>query len=341
MTRLTRWLRPSTTAYAHCDVPCGIYDPHQAELAARTVARMVELIGQLPKENPTEADRAKFVRCIAIKEQHAEIVKHEIQVIWSDYFKPEHLERYPDLHDRTWKILKLADKNKQNIDARRLPSLKPRSKSSPTSSGRQRSNVRSARRGYGRRRRRRQRLRRFCVRPAGAVRESVAARPLRRVACCRGRGEHGPRIGSRRLAAAGSNDPKLASAWQHRRISRAGQRHRGHQASGSWAPGSGPDPGRNPAPRPGRGLAARRQRRRSHRFAPLRPGHARRADWSRLVPLRADQANRADAGPTSRHTRPISSRAISSIMAWSRGSMSCSMIRSTPVAANRAAAARA
>jgi nickel superoxide dismutase len=116
MSRVTSWLKPATTVHAHCDVPCGIYDPHQAELAARTVARMVELIGQLPKENRTEADMAKFVRCIAIKEQHAEIVKHEIQVIWSDYFKPEHLERYPDLHDRTWKILKLASKNKQNID---------------------------------------------------------------------------------------------------------------------------------------------------------------------------------------------------------------------------------
>jgi nickel superoxide dismutase len=98
-------------------VPCGIYDPHQAELAARTVARMVELIGQLPKEGRTDADMQKFIRCVAIKEQHAEIVKHEIQIIWSDYFKPEHVERYPDLHDRTWKILKLAGKNKQNIDA--------------------------------------------------------------------------------------------------------------------------------------------------------------------------------------------------------------------------------
>ncbi|MFI5258216.1 MAG: superoxide dismutase, Ni [Candidatus Limnocylindrales bacterium] len=117
MSPATRWLKPATTVYAHCDVPCGIYDPHQAELAARTVARMVELIGQLPKENVSEADRAKFVRCITIKEQHAEIVKHEIQVIWSDYFKPEHVERYPDLHERTWKILKLASKNKQNIDA--------------------------------------------------------------------------------------------------------------------------------------------------------------------------------------------------------------------------------
>ncbi|MGD0247986.1 MAG: superoxide dismutase, Ni [Candidatus Limnocylindrales bacterium] len=117
MSRVTRWLKPATTAYAHCDVPCGIYDPHQAELAARTVARMVELIGQIPAGSTEMADRAKFLRCITVKEQHAEIVKHEIQVIWSDYFKPEHLERYPDLHDRTWKILKLASKNKQTIDA--------------------------------------------------------------------------------------------------------------------------------------------------------------------------------------------------------------------------------
>ena len=123
MSAVVRWLKPATTVYAHCDIPCGIYDPHQAELAARTVARMVELLGQLPKENPTEADRQKFVRCVAIKEQHAEIVKHEIQVIWSDYFKPEHVERYPDIHDRTWKILKLASKNKQNIDAQAAAEL--------------------------------------------------------------------------------------------------------------------------------------------------------------------------------------------------------------------------
>jgi nickel superoxide dismutase len=123
MTRLTSWIKPTHTAYAHCDVPCGIYDPHQAELAARTVARMVELIGQLPTENLSVTDHAKFVRCIAIKEQHAEIVKREIQVIWSDYFKPEHIERYPDLHDRTWKILKLAGKNKQTVDAQAAAEL--------------------------------------------------------------------------------------------------------------------------------------------------------------------------------------------------------------------------
>jgi nickel superoxide dismutase len=123
MSRMVGWLKPATTVYAHCDVPCGIYDPHAAELAARTVARMVELIGQLPKENASQADQAKFIRCVTVKEQHAEIVKREVQVIWSDYFKPEHLERYPDLHDRVWKILKLASRNKQNIDAQAAAEL--------------------------------------------------------------------------------------------------------------------------------------------------------------------------------------------------------------------------
>ena len=117
MSRMTGWLRPPTTAYAHCDVPCGIYDPHAAELAARTVARMVELIGQIPVGSTEIADRNKFVRCVTVKEQHAEIVKHEVQVIWSDYFKPEHLAAAPDLHTKVWNILKLAGKNKQNVDA--------------------------------------------------------------------------------------------------------------------------------------------------------------------------------------------------------------------------------
>ncbi len=123
MLRLSRWLAPRTVAYAHCDVPCGIYDPHQAELGARTVARMVELIGQLPQDSTDEADGHKFARYIKVKEEHAELVKREVQVIWSDYFKPEHLEKYPDLHTKVWNILKLAGKNKQNIDAQAAADL--------------------------------------------------------------------------------------------------------------------------------------------------------------------------------------------------------------------------
>jgi nickel superoxide dismutase len=117
MSPIRRWLAPTTVARAHCDIPCGIYDPHAAQLAAQTVARMVELIGQLDPNSTSFEDRQKFVRYVTVKEQHAETVKREVQVIWSDYFKPEHLQTYPDLHTKVWNILKLAGQNKQHIDA--------------------------------------------------------------------------------------------------------------------------------------------------------------------------------------------------------------------------------
>jgi len=114
-TRFIDALTPPRTAHAHCDVPCGIYDPAMAQLAARTVSRMVELIGGI--SGGEVEDRNKFARCVAVKEQHAEQVKHDVQVIWSDYFKPEHLAQFPELHDLTWKILKQAGKCKQSVDA--------------------------------------------------------------------------------------------------------------------------------------------------------------------------------------------------------------------------------
>ena len=117
MSRFTDWLVPTTVVHAHCDIACGIYDPAGAQTAARTVARMVELIGQIDAGSTALADRNKFVRCVHVKEEHAEIVKREVQVIWSDYFKPEHLAANPDLHTKVWNLLKLAGKNKQNVDA--------------------------------------------------------------------------------------------------------------------------------------------------------------------------------------------------------------------------------
>jgi nickel superoxide dismutase len=117
MSRLHDLLAPKVEVHAHCDIPCGIYDPAGAVTAARTVARMVELIGQIEQGSTALADRNKFIRCVTVKEQHAELVKHEVQVIWSDYFKPEHLAANPDLHTKVWNLLKLAGKNKQSIDA--------------------------------------------------------------------------------------------------------------------------------------------------------------------------------------------------------------------------------
>ena len=112
-----RLLQPSTIAYAHCDIPCGIYDPTPAKIAADTVAKMVEKINALPAGATDTATRNSVVRMVTVKEQHAEICKKELQVLWSDYFKPEHLEKFPKLHDTFWKALKLASKNKQNVDA--------------------------------------------------------------------------------------------------------------------------------------------------------------------------------------------------------------------------------
>ena len=110
-------------AEAHCDIPCGIYEPTIAKIAARTVARMVDQITELAAPNDPHDGHAvaafsnSISRRIAIKEQHAEQCKHELQVLWSDFFKPEHLEKFPNLHDTFWKALKLASKNKQDVSA--------------------------------------------------------------------------------------------------------------------------------------------------------------------------------------------------------------------------------
>ncbi len=109
-------LLPSKPVFAHCDIPCGIYDPHNAQLAAKTVLTMVQKIHQLPTETPTILDRNNFVRMVHVKEEHAEICKREILILWTDYFKEEHLEDFPNLHDLVWKTTKLCSENKKTVD---------------------------------------------------------------------------------------------------------------------------------------------------------------------------------------------------------------------------------
>lgn len=111
------------TVYAHCDIPCGIYDPLTAQLAAKTVLTMAQKINALPKENPTVNDRNSFVRMVLTKEQHAELCKREILILWTDYFKPEHLEKFPDLHDLVWKTTKLCSDNKRAVDEDKAQAL--------------------------------------------------------------------------------------------------------------------------------------------------------------------------------------------------------------------------
>ncbi len=113
---------PIHRAYAHCDIPCGIYDPIAAKIAAQTVLKMVMRIQALqpPGANASPAERQAYQntigRYIAVKEQHAEIAKRELDILWHDYFRPEHVQKYPDLHTRVWQANKLASKNKQSVD---------------------------------------------------------------------------------------------------------------------------------------------------------------------------------------------------------------------------------
>ena len=100
--------------YAHCDLPCGIYETDTATHAAATCLRMIEKIEQLGDTSELDHHNA-FVRAIQIKEEHAQKVKDQLYLLWSDYFKPEHLEKFPDLHNTFWLAIKQASKVKQTV----------------------------------------------------------------------------------------------------------------------------------------------------------------------------------------------------------------------------------
>lgn len=110
------------TVFAHCDISCGIYDPHEAQMAAHTVLRMTAMIIDLKassKEPPFDERKriiSQMSRLTKVKEDHSEIVKHQIRVIWGDYFKSEHLEKHADLNDIVFKIMKQASKARQEVN---------------------------------------------------------------------------------------------------------------------------------------------------------------------------------------------------------------------------------
>src|SRR5277367_3722155 len=87
---------PPRTAHAHCDLPCGIYDPAQARIEAESVKACMEKFND--SSDPVFKERATF-----IKEERSDLVKHHLWVLWTDYFKPEHLAAHPDLHEVFWK----------------------------------------------------------------------------------------------------------------------------------------------------------------------------------------------------------------------------------------------
>lgn len=115
-------LLPTQSVHAHCDIPCGIYDPHNAQMAAHTVLRMTQMINDLntSKDEPDSEERKKIIsqlsRLTHVKEKHAELVEEELGTLENDYFKAEHFKNFPKLKGLIEKAVKLSISARQNID---------------------------------------------------------------------------------------------------------------------------------------------------------------------------------------------------------------------------------
>ncbi|MGA9598364.1 MAG: superoxide dismutase, Ni [Acidimicrobiia bacterium] len=101
--------RPGRVAHAHCDLFCGVYDPAQAMIEAKSV------LNCCTKYHASD-DEVFRTRCIIVKEERAELAKHHLDVLWTDFFKPPHLEQFPNLHDLFWRATKAAGDAKKSMD---------------------------------------------------------------------------------------------------------------------------------------------------------------------------------------------------------------------------------
>jgi nickel superoxide dismutase len=100
---------PPERVHAHCDLPCGVYDPAQARIEAESVKATQEKYG-------ASDDETFKTRALLIKEERADLCKHHLWVLWTDYFKPPHLEKYPQLHELFWNATKAAGAAKGSVD---------------------------------------------------------------------------------------------------------------------------------------------------------------------------------------------------------------------------------
>ncbi|MEO1576213.1 MAG: superoxide dismutase, Ni [Pseudomonadota bacterium] len=93
-------------ADAHCDIPCGIYDPAPALIAALSVVRLMDIMHEAAGKDGDAVGKHNVIsRCVLRKEEEAEKVKHEIRIIWGDYFKGPLLEKYPNIHTLAHNIM--------------------------------------------------------------------------------------------------------------------------------------------------------------------------------------------------------------------------------------------
>ncbi len=121
-------MTPFETAEAHCDGPCGVYDPASIRIAAEAAVSMTKKI--LALEPPADGDAKAMAaylntmaRYVAIKEEQAHLAKKEILVLWTDYFKPVHLEQFPNLHEVFWNAAKLCSSVKVEVSSQHCEEL--------------------------------------------------------------------------------------------------------------------------------------------------------------------------------------------------------------------------
>jgi nickel superoxide dismutase len=115
-------------AQAHCDAPCGVYDPASARIAAEAVLSLTKKILDLKKPEGGDAQAMAayantMTRYVMIKEEQAQYAKEQLLVLWTDYFKPVHLEKYPNLHDTFWKAAKLCSAVKVEVSLQHATEL--------------------------------------------------------------------------------------------------------------------------------------------------------------------------------------------------------------------------
>jgi nickel superoxide dismutase len=128
MIQSLRQTHPAPSAEAHCDGPCGVYDPASIRIAAEAAVSMTKKIIAL---TPPEAGNAQAMaaylntlsRYVSIKEEQAHLAKAELLVLWTDYFKPHHLEQYPNLHTTFWQAAKLCSAVKVEVSAQHAQEL--------------------------------------------------------------------------------------------------------------------------------------------------------------------------------------------------------------------------
>ena len=124
--RWSEFLRPRRVVHAHCDLPCGVYDPAQARIEAESVVKIQAMfkdasLRKPPNWSETQSEEEWQTRALKIKEERADLVKHHLWVLWTDYFKPELIEKGgstpEELHEKFWNATKLAGESKRSQDS--------------------------------------------------------------------------------------------------------------------------------------------------------------------------------------------------------------------------------